>query len=103
MLCAAEDKSIRVWCIKNITQYTCAYQAIVSHQPNSEFENVYKNEIISLQSYKLISEKQNVYCCKLKQNFDAVWLNNNSSLLVAAVTQCGMLKVIYYIYIYISI
>lgn len=80
-------------------QYTCTHQTIIGHQSNSEFENVYKNEIISLQNYKLFSEKQNVYYCKLKPNFDAVWLNNNRALLVAAVTQCGMLKVIYYVFI----
>lgn len=53
-----------------------------------------KNEMLSLQNYKLFSEEQNLYCYKLQRNFDAVWLNNDS-VLVAAVTKCGTLKVIY--------
>lgn len=81
LLCAAEDKSIRLWCIKDITQYAC-----------TRSKTICKNEIISLQNYKLLTEKQNLYCYKLKQNFDAVWLKNNS-LLVAAITKCGSLKV----------
>lgn len=81
LLCAAEDKSIRLWCLKDITQYACSHS-----------ENICKNEVISLQNYKLFTEEQNFYCYKLKQNFDAVWLNNNS-ILVAAITKCGTLKV----------
>lgn len=48
--------------------------------------------MMSLQNYKSLTEKQNLYCYKLKQNFDAVWLKNNS-LLFAAITKCGSLKV----------
>lgn len=94
LLCAAEDKSIKLWCLNDISQYTCAHQANSTHQSNNDCMqcNVCKNEIISLQNYKLFSGEQNLY--KLKENFDAVWLDNNSNVLIAAVTECGSLKVI---------
>lgn len=93
LLCAANDKSIRVWCLQNMMQYTCSSNTLTKCQPTSEFENIIcKNETIPLQNYKLFSEKHNLYCYKLRQNFDAVWLTDDS-LLIAAITQCGMLKV----------
>jgi len=48
--------------------------------------------MLSLQNYKLFSEDQNLYCYKFQRNFDAVWVDNDS-VLVAAVTKCGTLKV----------
>lgn len=93
LLCAAEDNSIKLWCLNDIVQYMCADQNNISHQLDSHFENVCKNEIISLKNYKLISEKQNAYCYKFQQRFDAVWLND-SSILIAVITKCNTLKVI---------
>lgn len=93
LLCASEDNSIRLWCLNDISQYTCAHQTNSIIESNSNFENICKNEILSLKNYKLFSEEQNLYCYKLQQNFDAVWLEN-SSLLLAAITKCGTLKVI---------
>lgn len=93
LLCAAEDKSIKLWCINNISQYTCVYQAnstldMSSTDSNSpHFKNIYKNEIVSLQNYKF-SEKRNLY-----SYFDAVWLDNSTKVLIAAITKCGTLKV----------
>lgn len=93
LLCASNDKSIRVWCLKDMIQYTCTNNSVTKRHSNNVSENIIcKNEIVCLQSYKIFSEKQNLYCYKLKQNFDAVWLDD-SSLLIAAITQCGMLKV----------
>lgn len=92
-LLSAANKSIRLWRLKDITQYACAHQTNTANQSNSNFENKCKNEILSLQNYKLFSEDQNLYCCKLQRNFDAVWVDNDS-VLVAAVTKCGTLKVI---------
>lgn len=92
-LLSAANKSIRLWCLKDITQYACAHQTNTTNQSNSNFENVCKNEILSLQNYKLFSEDQNLYCCKLQRNFDAVWVDNDS-VLVAAVTKCGTLKIL---------
>lgn len=71
----------------------CGHQNNISHQSNSHFENVCKNEIISLENYKLFSEEQNAYCYKFQQRFDAVWLDD-SSILIAAITKCSTLKVI---------
>lgn len=93
LLCAADDKSIRLWCLNDITKYTCSHNINSAHHSNnSNFKNECKNEIISLQNYKSSSE-QMLYC-KFKQDFDAMWLDNGS-ILVAAITQCGSLKVIY--------
>lgn len=94
LLCAAGDKSIRLWCLNDISQYTCAHLTNSIHQSNNNFEYTCKNEIIPLQNYKVFSEEQNLYCYKLQQHFDAVWLEN-SSLLLAAITKCGSLKVNY--------
>lgn len=92
LLCAAEDKSIRLWCLKDLAQYTCTHHTVSTLQSNSEFNGVCINEILSLKTYKKLSEEQNIYCYKLKQNFDALWLDNRA-VLIAAITQCGMLKV----------
>lgn len=92
-LLSAANKSIRLWRLKDITQYVCAHRTNATNEYNSDFENVCKNEILSLQNYKLFSEDQNLYCYKLQRNFDAVWVDNDS-VLVAAVTKCGTLKVI---------
>lgn len=95
LLCAAEDKSIRLWRINNISQYTCAHKInsasdlSETESTTSRFENICKNEIMSLQKYKLISGEQILYCY-----FDAIWLDNNSNVLIAAITKCGALKVI---------
>lgn len=99
LLCASENKSIRLWCLNDITQYTCSHRTnILQEECNSHLENICKNEIISLQNYKLFSEKQNLYCYKFKQNFDAV-LHDKNSIFIAAITKCGTLKVIcYYFY-----
>lgn len=94
LLCAAENKSIRVWCLNGIAQYTCANKINTIQHASSNVENKCKNEVMSLQNYKLFSKEQHLNCYKLKQNFDAVFFENNS-ILVAAVTQCGTLKVIY--------
>jgi hypothetical protein len=95
LLCAAEDKSIRLWCLNDITKYTCSHKIDSKHHSNnSDFKNLCKNEIISLQNYKSFTEEQNVYCYKFKQNFDAAWLDNGS-ILIATITKCGTLKVIY--------
>ncbi|VVC32819.1 Hypothetical protein CINCED_3A002930 [Cinara cedri] len=92
LLCAAEDRSIRLWCINEIENYTCAYQANTKHQSSNGVEHLCKNEVISLQDYKLITGKQNL-CYTFKQNFDAVWLDNNS-ILIAAATKCRTLKIL---------
>jgi len=94
LLCASEDKCIRLWCLNGISQYTCAHQTNSINKSNNNFENICKNEIISLKNYKLFSEDQNLYCYKFKPIFDAVWLDNNLFLL-AAITECGTLKVIH--------
>ncbi|CAH1736793.1 unnamed protein product [Aphis gossypii] len=93
-LLSAANKSIRLWCLKDIKQYACAHRTISTNQSNSDIENMCKNEMLSLQNYKLFSEEQNLYCYKLQRNFDAVWLNNDS-VLVAAVTKCGTLKILF--------
>lgn len=92
LLCAAEDRSIQLWYINDITQYTCAYQTNTIYQSNNVIENICKNDVICLQDYQLFTEEQNL-CYKFKQNFDAVWLDNNT-ILIAAITRCGTLKVI---------
>lgn len=92
LLCAAEDKSIRLWCLNDIAQYACANKINTVQQSNSNFEKKCKNEVMSFQDYKLFLEEQNLYCYKFKQNFDAVCLKNDS-VLVAAITQCESLKV----------
>lgn len=92
-LLSAVNKSIRLWCLKDITQYACAYKKNTLNQSNNNFENMCKNEIISLQNHELFFEEQNVYCYKFQRNFDAIWLDNDT-VLVAAVTNCGTLKVI---------
>ncbi|XP_026822292.1 apoptotic protease-activating factor 1-like [Rhopalosiphum maidis] len=93
-LLSAANKSIRLWCLKDIKQYACAHRTISTNQSNSNIENMCKNEMLSLQNYKLFSEEQNLYCYKLQRNFDAVWLDNDS-VLVAAVTKCGTLKILF--------
>ncbi|XP_060875475.1 apoptotic protease-activating factor 1-like [Metopolophium dirhodum] len=93
-LLSAANKSIRLWCLKDITQYACAHKTNTTNQSNSNLENECKNEILSLLNYKLFSEDQNLYCYKLQRNFDAVWVDNDS-VLVAAVTKCGTLKVLF--------
>lgn len=92
LLCAAEDQSIRLWCLDDTTQSACPYQTNTMHQSNNDVKNICKNDVISLSDYKLLTEEQTL-CYKFKQNFDAVWLDNNS-ILIAAVTRCGTLKVI---------
>lgn len=94
LLCVAEDKSIRLWCLNNITQYTCVNRNLAFYKNNKHLENICKNETITLEKYKSMFEKNDFYCYKLQQNFDAVWLENNS-LLIAAISKCGTLKVIY--------
>lgn len=94
MLCAARDKSIRLWCLNDITKYTCSHKIDSKYHSNNNFKNLCKNEIIPLQNYKSFIEEQNVYCYKFKQNFDAMWLDNGS-ILVATITKCGTLKVNY--------
>uniref|UniRef100_A0A2H8TPT9 Apoptotic protease-activating factor 1 n=1 Tax=Melanaphis sacchari TaxID=742174 RepID=A0A2H8TPT9_9HEMI len=93
-LLSAANKSIRLWCLKDIKQYACAHKTISTNQSNNTIKNMCKNEILSLQNYKLFSEEQNLYCYKLQRNFDAVWLDNDS-VLVAAVTKCGTLKILF--------
>lgn len=78
-----------------MNKYTCCHKINSAHlSNNSDVNNVCKNEIMSLQNYKIFSGEKNLYCYKFKQNFDAVWLENDS-ILVAAITKCGTLKVIY--------
>lgn len=93
LLCAAKDKSIRLWRFNDFTQYSCICRTNTLHQSDDDLKNICKNEVILLQKYKLFMEEKKLYCYKLKQNFDALWLDNNS-LIVAAVSKCGKLKVI---------
>lgn len=94
LLCAAENKSIRLWCLNGITQYTCADKINTIQNSSNSFEKKCKNEVISFKNFELFSKEENLNCYKLKQNFEAMYFENNS-ILVAAVTQCGTLKVIY--------
>lgn len=78
LLCAADNGSVRLWCLDDSTKYMCTCKA----------------SRITLQEYMCTVNlgRQETNCCKLNPNFDAIWLNNNI-ILIAAMTKCGSLKV----------
>ncbi|XP_050540508.1 apoptotic protease-activating factor 1-like isoform X2 [Daktulosphaira vitifoliae] len=95
LLCATDDRSVRLWSLDDITKTLCNFNSntVVTSVNHLDF---CKNEKLTLENYKLslTFKQQETFCCKLNPNFDAVWLDNNS-VLIAAVTKCGRLKILY--------